>query len=93
LTPECRVIVQLTILDHINGGILVYDRLMTAVDVDDAQAPDSERNPILDVKTSIVRASVGHHVCHLVESVTRDDRPRTAGDLYDACDSTHWKGG
>src|SRR5262249_4521029 len=75
-----------------DAAFLVVDRLMAGRQVDDAQAPHSERNSRLDEHAFIVRAAVADDVAHAVDErvrVVRSERRTGSRRFYEASDSTH----
>ena len=62
---------------------------MPALDVDDAQSADSERDAVREVKAAVVRSSVCHDVGHPPEPRLGEQRPWPAADLDDSADSAH----
>ena len=89
LVAELVVVVELAVLDRPDRAVLVRERLVAALDVDDAQPPDAERDAGRRVRAAVVRAAVRHRVGHPVEDVGRDDPSRLAPDLDDSADPAH----
>ena len=83
------VVVQLAVLDRPDAFELVRERLMAAVDVDDAEAANAERDARSRVEPPVVRPAVCHHVRHAHDDVAVDERPLRAPDLGDAADTAH----
>jgi hypothetical protein len=89
LSAQLQVVVELTVLDCPDPPVLVADRLVTALDVDDAEPADAECDPVDEVGAAVVGPAVGHDVGHPVERLGAHDRARVAADLNDTADSTH----
>jgi hypothetical protein len=63
------VVVQLTVLHCPDPFVLVRERLVSTLDVDDAQPADTERDSISRVRTTIVWTAMRHCVGHPVEGL------------------------
>src|SRR5262249_19826594 len=64
LPHESRRVVDLAVADHLDGAVLVPERLLAAVDVDDREAPHPERHLVLHVAPEGIRPAVHHDVAH-----------------------------
>jgi hypothetical protein len=89
LASEIGVVVELAVLDRNHRTFLVQERLVTTLDVDNREPADSEGNTRRRVRSTIVRAAVGHDVGHGVELFGRDELARLSAHLYDSADSAH----
>ena len=86
---DVDVVVELAVLDRPDRSALVRDRLMPALDVDDAESANTERNAVLQVYAAVVRASMRHDIGHDAEPLLGDHRSRRSRHLDDAADSAH----
>jgi hypothetical protein len=93
LAPDLDVVVKLAVLDRPDLAGLVGEGLVAPVDVDDAEAPDAERDAVALVRPAVVRAAVRHRVGHAVERLGRYELPRLAADLDDSADAAHLRSG
>src|SRR5262249_55468593 len=89
LAPDVLVVVELAVLHRPDGAVLVADRLVAALDVDDAEPPHAERDAGLEVRAAVVRASVRHGVGHAVEHVRLDHRTWLTAYLDDSTNPAH----
>ena len=85
LVPELAVVVDLAVLDHVNGALFVRDRLVARLEVDDREPPRRERDAGVVELPETVGAAV-------------DQRPAHGGDAFgdgtavrgrDSADSAH----
>src|SRR5207244_7234362 len=83
------VVVELAVLDRPDVSVLVRERLVAGLDVDDAQAPRAEGDPRREMRAAVVRAAVRHRVGHPVQQLRRRNRARRAADLNDPTDPAH----
>ena len=83
------MLIQLSILDGPDGGILVANRLVTAGDVDDAERANTERDAVSEIGTAVIWTPVTHHVRHPVECLPLDHWARRTRDLNNPADATH----
>lgn len=90
---QCRagsvVVVVLAALDRPDPLILARDRLVSSLDIHDAQLPDTERGAGALVRPPVVRAVMCYRVRHPVQRFGRHDLARVAAHLYDAADTAH----
>ncbi len=84
------VVVQLPVLDRLDGPAFVRERLVASLDVDDAEPPDAECDSGLLENAAVVRATVRHGIGHVVEHARPEDPARIAPDLNGTADSAHW---
>ena len=87
---KVAVVVQLSVLDRRTVPLFVRERLVAALDVDDAEPPDAERDSRLLENAAVVRAAVRHRIGHVVEHAGVEDPARIAPDLNGTADSAHW---
>jgi hypothetical protein len=64
LAAQLRVVVDLAVLDDDAGAILVRDRLVAVLEVEDRKTPSRERNGAVDVLAGAVRAAVDEPLRH-----------------------------
>ena len=62
--PDAGVIVDFPVEDDPDAAILVRQRLLTATQVDDAQAAMREECVVVAVEARVVRAAMSQHVTH-----------------------------
>ncbi len=86
---DVSVVVELAVLNGPDAPVLVGERLVTALDVDDAQATDAECDAVGGVGAAVVRPAMGHRVRHPVEDPRREHRARLAPQLNDSADPAH----
>ena len=91
LVTELTVVVELTVLRSPNRVVFVGERLVPSLDVDDAEAPNTNRDTVGQVCAAIVRATMRHNVRHSLERFRRDDRTRIPFDLDHTTDAAHRK--
>src|SRR5262249_51190671 len=84
--PDVLVVVELAVLHRPDGAVLVADRLVAALDVDDAEPPHAECDARLEMRAAVVRAAVRHGVGHPVEHVRLDYEAGLAPGLDDSTD-------
>ena len=87
--PDALVVEQLTVLCGPDRAVLVGERLVPSLDVDDAQTPHPDCDPGLEDRPPVAGTAMAHRVRHAIEDVRLDDLPRRAGELDDAADSAH----
>jgi hypothetical protein len=81
------VVIDFTIEDDPNVSVFVAKRLMTGLNVYDAEAAHSQPDILLDKEAVIVRAAVDDLLVHSGEQVTIY-APGSVG-MEDTADSTH----
>ena len=64
IAPQLLVVVDLAVEDDPDRAVLVRDRLVAAVEIDDAEAAHAERDAVADVHTLIVGAAMRHGAAH-----------------------------
>ena len=79
------VVVDLAVEDGHERAVLVGDRLMAALDVDDAQAAHAQPHVVVEVKALVVRASVAQHLGHAPHDAL-------VGPAHHAADAAHLRG-
>ena len=89
LAPELGVVVELAVLDRDDRAVLVQDRLVATLDVDDREPTHAERDPGRHEGPAVVGAAVSHDVGHDVQRFLREELARLPSDLNDAADSAH----
>ena len=89
MPPNFIVVVQLAVLNRPDASILVGERLVTALDIDDAQAPDPERDAVGRIGAAIIGPAMCHRVGHPVEDLRRDDLAGFPPQLNDSANSAH----
>jgi hypothetical protein len=62
--PECGAVVNLPVADQLNRVRLVRNGLMTPVDINDAESPLAQRDPIVMVKPLAVGPPVENGIGH-----------------------------
>ena len=83
------VVVELAVLNGPDRAVLVRERLVSPLDVDDAEASRTDRGTRRHVRAVVVRAAVHHRVVHAVENVVRHYLPGLAVDLDHSANATH----
>ena len=83
------VVVELAVLHPPDVARLVRERLVTALDVHDAEPPDAEGDAVRLVGAAVVRAAVRHRVGHAVEDVGRNHLTWLTAELDDTADPAH----
>src|SRR5436190_2147713 len=86
---DLAMVVELPDLNRPDGLVLVRQRLVAAVDIHDAEAPDTQADSSLREQATIVRASVGHDVSHTEERVGSNRFARRSAHLDDAANPAH----
>jgi hypothetical protein len=61
-------VVDLAVEGDGHRAILVVDRLVAALEIDDAQPPEPERRMLIDAVALAVRPAMGDDVGHLLEN-------------------------
>jgi hypothetical protein len=84
---QLRVVVDLAVLDDVDGAVLVGDRLVPAGEVDDREAARPDPRIAIDVLAAAVGAAVPQGRGHVGDQLTPRRLPTVDGD--DATDSTH----
>ena len=67
--PQLPEVVQLAVVDDPNRLVLVRDRLLAGVKIDDRQPPHSESDTTIDEVTVIVGSSVTDDIAHRAEPI------------------------
>ena len=78
LLAQLAVVVDLTVLDDVNRSVLVGDRLIAALEIDDGQAPRSKADPVLHERAAAVGPAMQQRLIHLVQRRSVDRRRRSA---------------
>ena len=86
LIPELDVVVDLAVLHHGDGAAVDRDRLMTAGDVDDAQARRAQRGGTVGEHAAIVGAAMAQRRHHAREPIRIGP---VTGQRDEACDAAH----
>ena len=80
LVTQLAVVVDLTVEDYRYAAILIRDRLMAGLQIDDGEAAHAERDRIVHQQTVVVRTAVHQRVAHPLDgfafrasTVHRDD--------------------
>ena len=87
LAAEVRIVVDLAVEDDLDRTVLVPDRLIARLQVDDAQAPHRQANGTVGEEALAIGAAVGERVAHGLEG--RAGGWGSAIELEDADDSAH----
>ena len=69
LAAELRVVVDLAVLDDDTASVLVRDRLVAVLEVEDREAPRRERDAAFHVLARTVGAAVDEQVAHRAQRV------------------------
>src|SRR5581483_6290106 len=85
LGPELAVVVYLAVLDDPGGAVLVRDRLVARLEVDDREPPRREPDRPVDVRAVAVGAAVDERPAHRGETGGID----VAGGDDDPADAAH----
>jgi len=64
IRPQILVVIDFTIEDDPNAFVFIADRLVTGLDIDDAEAAHRQSNVLLDKKTVIVWPAVDDLLVH-----------------------------
>src|SRR5262249_42346295 len=88
-TADIGVVIELTVLYCPNVTCLVRERLVTALDVDDAEAAYSESDSMVEIRSAVVGAAMLHRVGHPVEGRLVDDGSRLTAQLHHTANATH----
>src|SRR3954454_17651020 len=64
LAPKLAVVVDLPVLDDVDGAVLVPDRLVTGLEGDDRETARGERGPSVGALAEAVRAAVDERLAH-----------------------------
>jgi hypothetical protein len=64
ILAQTLVVIDFTIEDDPNAFVFIADRLVTGLDVDDAEAAYRQSDILLDKKTAIVGPAVGDLLVH-----------------------------
>jgi hypothetical protein len=70
LSPQLRVVVDLAVLDDDAASVLVRDRLVAVLEVDDREAARREGDGAVDVLAVTVGAAVDEQVAHRAQRST-----------------------
>ncbi len=92
LALEVEVVVDLAIEDDADRAVLVPDRLRAALEIDDAEPPHAEREPVRrrEVRARAVRPAVDDPAEHLAEQALRFRLGKRTID--ESCDAAHGSG-
>ena len=88
-TPQFEVVVKLAVLNCPDPAAFVSDWLVASLDVDDTQPANSKGSAVGEIKTTVVRPSMRHHIGHSAQPFLGDKRTRRAFDLDDSADAAH----
>ena len=72
LLPELAVVVDLAVLDDVDRAVLVRDRLVAALEVDDRQPSRREAGDRVEKDAATVRPAVHERLVHRLENVPVD---------------------
>src|SRR5438034_5115361 len=86
IAAQLAVVVDLPVEDDPDRTVLVADRLLPVLKVDDAQPTHSEPDPVAEIDAFIVGTAVDHRAAHGAHLVLDHG---TAVPPDDACDATH----
>src|SRR5262249_55493018 len=92
LGSQFAKVVDFTVEDDPDRTILVVDRLVAGRQIDDAQAPHSECDPLIDPRAFVVRATMADDVAHPAhERAARfgSEGRSGGGGLYETGDAAH----
>src|SRR5262245_47867500 len=67
MSAQLREVVDLPVLDHVDGAVLVGEGLLSGLEIDDAQSSSPERDLVIDVEPLVVWPSVKQRVRHATE--------------------------
>src|SRR3954469_1396079 len=84
--PETFEVVNFAIEDDPNCAVFVLYRLMSTLEIDDAQTAHSQSDSGSHVETFVVRAAVNHRVAHRPDFFESDG---PFGQCHDAGNPTH----
>ena len=84
LAAQVGVVVDLAVLNHAHGPVGADHGLVPALEVDDRQAPRSERDRPLHVHAGVVGAAVDEHARHGLHGLAVGGTPGPRGDAADA---------
>ena len=84
LAAQVLVVVDLTVLHDVARTVLVRDRLVAGLEIDDRETPGGEADTGVDVLTDAVGTAVGEGGAHRAQPVGIDRAPGR-----DSADSTH----
>ena len=85
LAAELGVVVDLAVLDDDAGSVLVRDRLVAVLEVDDRETPGCKRDAVAHVLAAAVRAAVDELLRHRTQRV----EVRAAARRRDPADPAH----
>ena len=83
---QLAVVVDLAVLHDLDAAVLVADRLVRALQVDDRQPPRGQRHGVLDELARAVGPAVDERLVHRVHDARVDGR---AVERQQAADATH----
>ena len=83
---QLAVVVDLAVLDDLDAAVLVADRLVAALEVDDREAPRGERDRLLDEHARAVGPAVDERGVHRLHDRRVDGR---AVERHEAADAAH----
>src|SRR6185503_6252423 len=89
VVPYLGVVVELAVLDRPNAAVLVRERLVTTLDVDDAEPAGADSRARRDMRATIVRAAMRHRIGPPVEDAVSQDVPWLASDLDHSTNAAH----
>ncbi len=85
LTAQLAVVVDLAVLDDGDAAVLVGDRLVAVLEVDDRESPHRQRNPALVEETIAVRSAMVEPRVHRPDRLDVGNRtPLSRGHSADA---------
>src|SRR5205823_8199219 len=85
LPPELLVVVDLAVLDDVDGAVLVRDRLVARLEVDDREPAGGERDAAVEERPVAVGPAMPQRRAHRGKAVSVDG----AGSRGDAADPAH----
>src|SRR5439155_18392030 len=95
LAPQFGEVVNLAVEDDPDRAVFVVNRLMSARQIDNAQAPHPERDAGLDEHTFVVRSAMTDDVAHAMDQIAarvREEWIRRRFRFDKACDAAHKSG-
>src|SRR5277367_244968 len=72
ILAKFRIVVDFAVQHHPNAAVFIRNRLVTAGDIDDAQAPKTQPDARSRVNPFVIRASMNNCLRHPADEIFRD---------------------
>src|SRR2546428_6701167 len=86
LLSQCLEVVDLAVEDHPDGAVFVRQRLMTGVQINDAEPPHAQSDVVADKEAAVIRSPMRDGRAHALHFFSAD---RAASEAQNSRNATH----